>query len=388
MAKARRGRGEGGCFQRESDGRWVATLSLGFHPGTGKRRRITAYGRTKKAALDGLAEKRAKAGVAAAADPAAGRMTVGELVGRWLTQFGTRAAAATLEAREMLAGKHLTPRLGRLRLDKLTPGHLERWYADLRADGVGAATARAAADLMALCLRYAVRSGWLAVSPQDRVRKPKARRRVPVPLDEVQARAVVAAAAGATGGDLVVTALGTGCRQGELLALEWPDLDLKAGTLSVTKSLSKPKSGFVVKPPKTPSSRRVVHLPGPLVELLIARKAAALAAGRLDRPVFCTNRGGYQHRPNVLSQFKRIVHRANDALRAAGGADAKPVPPTFTFHDLRHAHASLLLSAGHSLRAVSQRLGHSNPALTLKLYAHCLPTDDAKLADGMARLLG
>jgi integrase len=57
------------------------------------------------------------------------------------------------------------------------------------------------------------------------------------------------------------------------------------------------------------------------------------------------------------------------------------------FHDLWHTVASLLLSAGQSLRAVSQRLGHSNPALTLKVYAHCLPSDDAQLAAGLSRIM-
>jgi integrase len=68
-------------------------------------------------------------------------------------------------------------------------------------------------------------------------------------------------------------------------------------------------------------------------------------------------------------------------------ATAKTIPQGLRFHDLRHTVASLLLSQGQSLRAVSQRLGHSNPALTLKVYAHCLPSDDAQLAAGLARML-
>ena len=65
---------------------------------------------------------------------------------------------------------------------------------------------------------------------------------------------------------------------------------------------------------------------------------------------------------------------------------AKPppvMPPGLRLHDLRHTHASLLLSAGHSLKAVSARLGHANPALTLRIYAHCMPGDDARLAAAM-----
>jgi integrase len=64
------------------------------------------------------------------------------------------------------------------------------------------------------------------------------------------------------------------------------------------------------------------------------------------------------------------------------------IPEMIRFHDLRHSVASILLSSGHSLRAVSQRLGHANPALTLKVYAHRLPGDDGKLADGLDSLVG
>jgi integrase len=66
----------------------------------------------------------------------------------------------------------------------------------------------------------------------------------------------------------------------------------------------------------------------------------------------------------------------------------KLIPAKLRFHDLRHTVASVLLSQGQSVRAVSQRLGHSNPALTLRIYAHCMPSDDAQLAAGLNRLLG
>jgi integrase len=66
----------------------------------------------------------------------------------------------------------------------------------------------------------------------------------------------------------------------------------------------------------------------------------------------------------------------------------KLLPQKLRFHDLRHTVASVLLSQGQSVRAVSQRLGHSNPALTLRVYAHCMPSDDAQLASGLNRLLG
>jgi integrase len=64
------------------------------------------------------------------------------------------------------------------------------------------------------------------------------------------------------------------------------------------------------------------------------------------------------------------------------------IPAKLRFHDLRHTVASILLSQGQSIRAVSQRLGHSNPALTLRVYAHCMPSDDPQLAAALNTMLG
>jgi integrase len=99
--------------------------------------------------------------------------------------------------------------------------------------------------------------------------------------------------------------------------------------------------------------------------------------------------GGHLDKKNVLRAFRAIVRRANKTIEAAGAGDdgPKPIPAKVRFHDLRHTVASLLLSGGHSLRAVAQRLGHSDPAMTLRVYAHCLPNDDGQLAAGLERIL-
>jgi integrase len=124
-------------------------------------------------------------------------------------------------------------------------------------------------------------------------------------------------------------------------------------------------------------------LPALLVDGLTAHKTVQLRAGLLAAPVFSTRDGNHLMRSNVLRALRAIIQRANKA----GGDIALQIPTKLRFHDLRHTHASLLLREGQSLRAVSQRLGHSNPALTLKVYAHCLLSDDAQLAEGLNRMM-
>jgi integrase len=92
--------------------------------------------------------------------------------------------------------------------------------------------------------------------------------------------------------------------------------------------------------------------------------------GFADRAVFCNCRGGFIRGYNLLrNSFQPILARAG--------------LPKLRFHDLRHTHATALLSKGHPIKAVSQRLGHSDVAITLRVYTHVLPTDDAKLAGAL-----
>src|SRR5262249_50748930 len=162
---------------------------------------------------------------------------------------------------------------------------------------------------------------------------------------------------------LLAVALGTGCRQGEILALAWEDIDLQKATLTVRRCLSETKQGFVLKEPKTACSRRTVTLPDFVVEALIEHKAAMLKAGLIASPVFCSRTGNYPFKRNLLRSFWAATKGANvQAAKLPGEeAEAKTIPEGLRFHDLRHTSASLLLSQGQSLRAVSQRLGHSNP---------------------------
>jgi integrase len=380
-------------YQRESDGLWVGTVSLGYD-GNGKRKRRTVYGTTKKEVTDKLDEIKSAARVGNL--PEVGRLTVGHLLDRWLESLKAKVSAATYEQKEIHARVHLKPRIGGVRLAKLNGMHIEGLAAELANDGVGPWAARHAIDALDYALNYALRLKLIAANPCRSIDKPSPKRSEFIVLTPEQARLLREISVGSPVSPLLVTALATACRQGELLALKWEDLDLTAGSLTVRRSLSVTKDGMVVKEPKTASSRRTVTLPAFGIDALIALQAARLKAGLLSAPVFCTRTGNHLHKKNVLRAFRAVVTKVNKRLterraKQANGTDSagpKLIPSGVRFHDLRHTVASVLLSSGHSLRAVSQRLGHSNPALTLRVYAHCLPGDDGKLADGLHKLIG
>lgn len=174
---------------------------------------------------------------------------------------------------------------------------------------------------------------------------------------------------------LFITAVGTGLRQGELLGLTWADIDFDKGTLPVKRTLAEIKGQFIVKEPKSKRSKRTVSLPPFVTDALREHRAKMLAEGNIAGPVFCAKGGGYRRKSNMIRQAWKPM------LKQAG-------LPAIRFHDLRHTHASLLLAAGESIKAVSQRLGHGTIDITLKTYYHLLPDADSSLSDRLQRMFG
>jgi Phage integrase family len=116
-----------------------------------------------------------------------------------------------------------------------------------------------------------------------------------------------------------------------------------------------------------------------------------LKEGNIAARVFCTRTGRFLGKSDIARKvLKTLLTKANDrGVKLAGKSNAEPrLLPRIRFHDLRHTHATSLLSHGHSIKAVSQRLGHADIEATLAVYAHVLPSDDASLADGLDGFFG
>jgi len=155
-------------------------------------------------------------------------------------------------------------------------------------------------------------------------------------------------------------------RRGELLGLQWGDLDLDKATLRVERSVEETRAGLRLKPPKTRRGRRSVTLGEGAVSMLRAHRAKqlelrlALGLGKItDSTLVLNTVEGELLRPrNITKAWSRAV-------------------PDKTFHSLRHAHASMLINAGVDIITVSRRLGHSAAAITLDVYGHLIEGADA-----------
>ncbi len=158
----------------------------------------------------------------------------------------------------------------------------------------------------------------------------------------------------------------SGLRVGELLALTVADYDNKANTITVTKTLSRTATGYVIAPPKTPKSRRTVTIPCKASAVLNAYIATLYEPQPRDT-IFIGLNGN---------------HLAYVIKLAAAGADVKKI----RVHDLRHSHASLLINNGANIKAVSERLGHDDIKTTLNTYGHLYKNQDNALAAMLDKL--
>jgi integrase len=163
----------------------------------------------------------------------------------------------------------------------------------------------------------------------------------------------------------------TGARQGELLGLEWRDVDLNRSTITIRQSLEEVKGHLLLKPPKTKAGVRTIVISATAQDALQSHRKAMLAEGhcRPDAPVFCGPRRGLHLRKSDVFRrsFSPILNRAGVKFR---------------FHELRHASATLLLADGQDVKTVQARLGHS-AAVTMDIYAHAIDRGQGQAAGRM-----
>jgi integrase len=372
MTPRRRGKGEGSIYRRASDGRWVAALIMD----DGRRVVRRASSRKDAAAkLEQLLKVRAEGQILAADRSTAAFLT------EWLAVVRNTVSPGTFERCEQYIRVHAIPALGRIKLGRLTPQHFQRLYQDKLAAGLSPTTVNHLHTVLHGAFTEAMRWGLISRNVVALVRPPRKVHVEVVALTAEQARALLAAAAGNRFEALLILALKTGMRRGELLALRWEDLDLDKGVLQVRGTLRRTREGLRIGTPKTPASRRKVVL-SPTSQAALRRHRARQeqerqAAGDLwqELRLVFPNRLG---RPMELRDLLADVYRP--LLKRAG------LPPV-TFHTLRHTAATLLLAEGEHPKVVQELLGHGQVGITLDRYSHITPRLMSNAAAVMDRLL-
>jgi integrase len=300
------------------------------------------------------------------------KTTLAQFLDQWLADIKGNVAPRTHERYNEIARKNLIPLLGATTLPKLQPMQISAAYtkalASGRRDGKGGLSPRTVHHMhrvLKQALSQAVRWQLLTRNPTEAVDPPKVERHRITTYDMPQTAALIDAVRGTRMFIPTLLAVLCGMRRGEIAALRWRNVDLSMGQISIVASAEQMNSGVRLK--ETKSGRaRTVAMSGTVRDEL-----------RL-------------HRVQQAQDMLKLGTRLTDENFVAAFADGSPMQPTFIthewvrviratslprvrFHDLRHAHATHMLSSGIHPKVASERLGHSKVGITLDLYSHVLP---------------
>ena len=387
----KRGNNEGSVYQM-SDGRWAAAITI--TTAGGKKKRKFSYTSTQQKAIDKLTELRQqkKDGVPFTDE----RLTVEQWMKAWLrNQRPPATKPKTYIAYEYQTNKHLIPALGKCPLRKLTIQEVRDFMRERLEYGLSQRTVRHLRATLRAALNAAIADGILPERNVASKAKPPALETNPlITYNPEQARLFLKTAKDHRLAALFTTAVSLGLREGEILGLQWPDINFARRTLTVQRTLQRvkrvrlgddPKPGerkteVLLLHPKTEDSRRTLSLPTVLVRALEEHQKRqgeeqllAGSAWKGTNFVFTSRIGTPLDQRRVCREFSALTTAAS--------------LPRLRFHDLRHSAASLLIAQGVHARAIMELLGHSTITLTMDTYGHLMESVNRNTAEQMDSIL-
>ncbi|WP_433419720.1 tyrosine-type recombinase/integrase [Microtetraspora malaysiensis] len=316
-------------------------------------------------------------------------ITVAEYLAEWIEGHAVEIKPKTLAGYRVMIRLYIEPNIGRVRLQAVRPATLTKLYRDLltagRRNGKGLApnTVKNVHTVLRKALSDAVLVDEILPSnPAERAKLPRAQVTEPGTVwAPAQLRGFLTAARSHRLFAFFHLAAYTGARRGELCNLRWADVDLDTPQIRVTGS-SAVVEGERIEGTTKGGRSRVVSLDAETVEVLREhrrrQRADRLRLGEswkgADDYVFTTGWGEPIYPDTVSSLMPTLIKAYNDT------EPSKPLPRA-RLHDLRHIHATTLLLAGVPVHVVAARLGHSDPAITLRVYAHVIHEQMASAAD-------
>ena len=324
------------------------------------------------------------------------RWTVEQWLEHWLVDIAKPALRHNAwDAYRIAVRVHAVPAFGKRRLDKLRPDHLKSLYNKMIASGRSPSTAHQVHRTLRAGFGLAVEAGYMSRNPATRKISPKVAKSRIKPYDEEEIRKLIDVALQRFGGVRWIIALALGLRQGELLALQWSDVDLERGLLTVGYSRARPQYRHGCSPAcgkkypgwcpdkvrinpergetKSDASQRTIGMPAELTRLLRAYRAEQSAARLEAGDQWQTGDWVFTNAIGQPLQNISDYRRWKELIRAAGVRDAR-------LHDARHTAATTLLLLGVSERAVIDIMGWSTAKMTL-VYQHITDAVRKDVAD-------
>ena len=358
----RRKQGEG-TLRKRADGRWEARVVIGYdEKGNPITKNVTAVEKGK--CLEKLEQLKEKCGVQLTGKVKA-EMAFGDWLDFWYQQYAKQTLRPTTQSGyENMIYNHIITDIGKIPLNKLTQNDLQQFYTRLKNGGRKVRTeiyGKGLSDRMvrgchAMCrkaLEKAVADGIIRINPAIGCKLPpkKAKEMQVLTREEMQRFMAQAKADGYF--ELFLLELCTGMRRGEIVALQWDDLNMQTGELHICRQATTVHGNIHICAPKTKSSIRTVILPPDIVKILAEYKKRINSRWMFPSPV-------KEDAPYHPSAIRKVLDRTLER------AECKHV----RFHDLRHTFATTALANGMDVKTLSAIIGHISSETTLNIYTH------------------
>lgn len=280
-----------------------------------------------------------------------------------------------------LCERHIIPKLGNCNLDELIPLVLQHFVTELSTngnlktgDGLSTNTVNTIVSIIRNSLQTAFDLGLSTVYFADKIKRPRTKQKQVDSFSKLEQKKIENAvlSSGKPKMKGIIICLYTGLRIGELMALEWSDVDLRKKELVVSKTChdGKDENGIyriITDIPKTFTSCRTIPIPSQIIPLLkelktVSKSSFIIANG--NKQIYVRS---YQRAFNNLLKKLNIPHKG--------------------FHALRHTFATRAIECGMDLKTLSEILGHRRPTITLERYAHSMPEHKKNMMNRVGKLL-
>lgn len=290
----------------------------------------------------------------------------GARTGVVLTRSQDRFKPSTLRNYERDLRLRVWPKLGAVRVNELETKHVQLLVDELVTQGLAPGTIATTLGPLKAFYRRAVARGDARVNPTRGLEKPAVRSKLKLTASPQEAAAMVALLEGPL---RVIWGLGfyAGLRRGEVAALRWEDVDLQAGVLRISRNWDAVHGEIA---PKSFKGTRSVPIAAALRSILVERRLATKGDERVVPNYWQVERA---------SEKGQAVWR--EANREALGEDVDaPQLPLLVLHGARHTFASMMIAAGVNAKALSTYMGHANIGITMDVYGHLMPGNEAEAA--------
>jgi integrase len=380
-----------GSIEKRGNDSWRLTVSMGYDQ-NGKRikKQKTVKAKNKTEANKRLAEFITEIEAGEYIDPS--KMKFIDFVEEWREKYANKhLSPKTIETYSYPLKNYILPTFGNTRLDEIKPIHIINYLdslEDIRKDGKKGGLSsssiyyhyRILKDILSRATEWKV----IKSNPVENVKRPKVTQNKTDVYTEEEVRELFEKLQHEPIHNriMILLAITTGLRRGELLGLQWEDVDFEDKTINVVHSIQYIKGkGYELKEPKTKTSTRTIVAPAYVLEELKNYKriknkermqAAELWEGGKHFFVFCTWNGKPYYPTVPGTWWRRFIKRTG--LKS------------IRFHDLRHTAATLLINQGVHAKVISERLGHADIKTTMNIYGHYVRKADEEAADKLNSL--